>query len=94
MNGAARSASVAMTPAVTAAYAWSQFPVIADIGGGVGTQLVSILDASPSSKGILFDQPHLGAESISHARIQVIGGNFFESVLTLCKRLPSSPLSD
>lgn len=34
------------------AYKWSQFPVIADIGG-IGTQLVSILDASPSSKGIL-----------------------------------------
>ena len=79
-NGAMRSASVAMTPAVTAAYEWSQFPVIADIGGGIGTQLVSILDASPSSKGILFDQPHLGPESISHSRMEVIGGNFFESV--------------
>ena len=82
MNGAARSASVAMTPAVTAAYNWNQFPVIADIGGGVGTQLVSILDASPSSRGILFDQPHLGTESISHSRMEVIGGNFFESVPT------------
>ena len=79
-NGAMRSASVAMTPAVTAAYEWSQFPVIADIGGGIGTQLVSILDASPYSKGILFDQPHLGPESISHSRMEVIGGNFFESV--------------
>jgi hypothetical protein len=81
-NGAMRSASVAMTPAVTAAYEWSRFPVIADIGGGIGTQLVSILDASPSSKGILFDQPHLRAESISHDRIEVIGGDFFESVPT------------
>jgi hypothetical protein len=63
MNGAMRSASVAMTPAVTAAYEWSQFPVIADIGGGIGSQLVSILDASPASKGILFDKPHLRAES-------------------------------
>src|SRR5262245_36169660 len=79
-NGAMRSASVAMTPAVTAAYEWSQFSVIADIGGGIGTQLVSILDASPSSRGILFDQPHLGPESISHNRMEVIGGNFFESV--------------
>ena len=81
-NGAMRSASAAMTPAVTAAYKWSQFPVIADIGGGIGTQLVSILDASPSSKGILFDQPHVGAESIFHNRMQAIGGNFFESVPT------------
>jgi hypothetical protein len=81
-NGAMRSVSVAMTPAVTAAYDWSQFPVIADIGGGIGTQLTSLLDASPSSKGILFDQPHLGAESISHARIEVVGGSFFETAPT------------
>jgi len=47
-----------MTPVITAAYDWSQFPVIADIGGGIGTQqLISILDATPSSKSILFDQP-------------------------------------
>jgi len=71
-----------MTPAVTAAYKWSQFPVIADIGGGIGTQLVSILDASPSSKGILFDQPRVGAESISHNRMEFIGGDFLESVPT------------
>ena len=81
-NGAMRSASVAMTPAVTAAYEWRQFPVIADIGGGIGTQLVSILEASPASKGILFDKPYLRAESISHDRIEVIGGDFFESVPT------------
>jgi len=31
-----RSASVAMTPGVTAAYNWTEFPVI-DIGGGIGT---------------------------------------------------------
>src|SRR5260370_39999797 len=30
---------VAMTPGVTAAYNWTQFPVIADIGGGIGTRL-------------------------------------------------------
>jgi hypothetical protein len=82
MNEAMRSMSGAMTPAVTAAYKWSQFPVIADIGGGIGTQLVSILDASPSSKGILFDQPRVGAESISHSRMEAIGGDFFESVPT------------
>ena len=80
MNAAVRSFSVAMTPAVTAAYDWKQFPVIADIGGGIGTQLVSILDASRASRGILFDQPHLRGESISHDRMEFIGGDFFESV--------------
>jgi hypothetical protein len=46
-----------MTPAVTAAYAWSRFPLIADVGGGIGTQLVDILNSYPSCKGILFDRP-------------------------------------
>ena len=31
---------------VAQAYDWSQFPVIADIGGGIGGLLVDILDAS------------------------------------------------
>ena len=89
-NGAMRSASVAMTPAVTAAYEWSQFPVIADIGGGIGTQLVSILEASPASKGILFDQPHLRAESISHDRMEVIGGELLRVCADGCRCLPAA----
>jgi hypothetical protein len=80
LNEAVRSVSVAMTPAVTAAYEWKQFPVIADIGGGIGTQLVSILDAAPSSSGLLFDQPHLRGESLSHPRMEPISGNFFDFV--------------
>ncbi|HEY2534921.1 MAG TPA: methyltransferase [Xanthobacteraceae bacterium] len=81
-NGAMRSASAIMTPAVTAAYEWARFPLIADIGGGVGTQLVSILDSSPGSKGILFDKSYLRAESIAHDRIEFLGGDFFKSVPT------------
>ena len=49
MNGAMQSASVAMTSGVTAAYNWTQFPAIVDIGGGFGTQLL-YLNASPASK--------------------------------------------
>ena len=36
----------------------------------------------PQKAGILFDQPHLGQESLSHNRMETIGGNFFESVPT------------
>jgi len=35
MNGPMRSARVAMTPGVTAVYNWTQFPVIADMGGAI-----------------------------------------------------------
>jgi hypothetical protein len=38
------------------------------------------LDATPSSRGVLFDQPHLGAESMIHDRMKTVGGDFFESV--------------
>jgi len=77
---AMRSFTVPLTPAITAAYDWSRFPVIADIGGGIGTQLVDILNAHPSCRGILFDQLGVMASAIPHDRIQRIGGSFFESV--------------
>jgi DNA-binding Lrp family transcriptional regulator len=80
MNLAMRSASHDMTPAVTAAYEWSRFPAIADIGGGIGTQLFSILDRAPKSRGILFDQVHSSGSLVTHDRVEVIGGSFFESV--------------
>jgi hypothetical protein len=78
-NKAMRGGSSAMTPMVTAAYDWSRFPVIADIGGGIGTQLLSILAASPGSRGILFDQEHVGAGLVFEDRIEFIGGDFFAS---------------
>src|SRR5262245_66632203 len=53
LNEAMRSMSGAMTPAVTTAYKWSQFPVIADIGDGIGTQLDSILWDSHLLKSII-----------------------------------------
>lgn len=75
-----RSLTVPMTPAVTAAYNWSRFPTIADIGGGIGTQLVSILDAHPNCRGVLFDLPDVLGGAIPHSRIEWRPGNFFEAV--------------
>jgi hypothetical protein len=79
-NEAMRSASAMISPAVAAAYDWKKFPVIADIGGGIGSQLVAILDAHPSVRGILFDQPAVVAGAIPHDRLQRVGGDFFKSV--------------
>ena len=79
-NAAMRDLSASMTPAVTASYDWSKFPVIADIGGGIGAQLSSILDAHPSCRGILFDQPHVVAESPVHDRMERVGGDFFREI--------------
>lgn len=79
-NEAMRSASAAISPAVAAACDWSKFPVIADIAGGIGSQLVAILDAHPSVRGILFDQPQVVANSIPHPRMERMSGDFFQSV--------------
>ncbi|HKV05859.1 MAG TPA: methyltransferase [Candidatus Acidoferrales bacterium] len=79
-NEAMRSASAAISPAVAAAYDWKKFPVIADIAGGIGSQLVAILDVNPSIRGILFDQPQVVANAIEHPRVERVAGDFFKSV--------------
>ena len=78
-NQAMRDLSAAISPAVAAAFDWSRFPVIADIGGGIGAQLSGILDAHPSCRGILFDQPVVVAEA-TDSRIERVGGDFFKEV--------------
>jgi hypothetical protein len=78
-NDTMRSLSAALTPAVTGAFDWGRFPLIADIGGGIGTQLVDILHAHPSCRGILFDQPEVVAGAIRHERVEPIAGDFFKS---------------
>jgi len=75
-----RCINAAATPAVTAAYDWGRFPVIADVAGGNGSQLVDILDAHPAAQGILFDQAAVLATAIPHGRIQKVSGNFFENI--------------
>jgi hypothetical protein len=79
-NEAMRDLSASITPAVTASYDWSKFPVIADIGGGIGAQLASILDAHPTCRGILFDQPDVVAESRQQDRMERVGGDFFTEI--------------
>ena len=79
-NDSMRAASEIITPIIAAAYDWGRFPVVADIAGGVGTQLVAILERFPDVTGILFDQPHVEAEAAPHARIKFVGGDFFAAV--------------
>jgi len=79
-NQAMRDLSTGISPAVAAAFDWSRYPVIADIGGGIGSQLSSILDAHPSCRGILFDQPPVVAEAPDDSRIERVGGDFFKEI--------------
>jgi hypothetical protein len=69
------------------AYDFSGSRVVADIGGGHGVLLDSILKSNPSATGILFDSeqvisgatPQIATKGISERR-RSIGGDFFESV--------------
>jgi O-methyltransferase domain len=79
-NEAMRDLSASISPTVATSFDWGRFPVIADIGGGIGSQLTSILDAHPSCRGILFDQPAVVAEAPDHRRIERVGGDFFKEV--------------
>jgi SAM-dependent methyltransferase len=54
----------AVAPAVVAAYDFSQFRSIVDVGGGKGALLAEILKAHPEMTAVLFDLP----ETENHAR--------------------------
>jgi hypothetical protein len=73
--------------AILNAYDFSVFGVVADIGGGNGSQLTEILKKHTGMKGILFDLPHVierAKERIQAAslldRCQLVSGSFFEAV--------------
>jgi len=58
-NAGFAAASRSVVPALLAAYDFSRFQKIVDVGGGNGTLLTSILGATPRATGIVFDLPHV-----------------------------------
>ena len=73
--------------AVVAAYDFSAFRTVADVGGGQGSTLAAILRANPSLRGILFDQPQVvaGAQPVLRAagvadRCEVLTGDMLQGV--------------
>jgi hypothetical protein len=87
-NAAMTARSSAVAPAIVAAYDFSVFPVIVDVGGNRGALLAAILAANPGPRAINFDQPHvvsdadLKAAGIRKDRYELVGGSFFESLPT------------
>lgn len=72
--------------AIVAAYDFSRFRLIGDIGGGRGHLLQAVLDAAPSVKGVLFDLPQVVAEAtgVPSERLSVRAGDFFKDALPMC----------
>ncbi len=73
--------------AVAAAYDFSKFQRIADVGGGNGSLLLGILKANPALRGFVFDLPHVVLRAKPHVaaaglagRCELVGGSFFEKI--------------
>jgi hypothetical protein len=71
---------------VIAAYDFSGFGVIGDIGGGRGHLLQAALATAPKASGILFDQPHVveDASDVASDRLRLQAGDFFKDELPAC----------
>ena len=86
-DNAMTSFSAPVAGAVAAVYDFSTAATIADIGGGHGLLLATVLAANPQARGVLFDQPQVvaGAPEVLEAngvaeRVETVGGNFFEEI--------------
>jgi O-methyltransferase domain len=71
---------------VVAAYDFSGFGRVGDIGGGRGHLLQAVLGAVPAATGVLFDLPHVIAEAadLVSERLTLQAGDFFKDALPIC----------
>lgn len=84
-NDAMTAFSATVAPAMLKAYDFSGIGTIADIAGGHGMILASILRQYPAMRGILFDLEHVLAgnrlaEFGVKDRVRLASGDFFEAV--------------
>ena len=73
--------------AVAAAYDFSPFRSIVDVGGATGNLLAAILARHPEPRGVLFDRPYVVAEAPDlleargvRERVTIEPGDFFQTV--------------
>jgi hypothetical protein len=74
-------------PAVAAAYDFSPFRTVVDVGGATGNMLAAILARHPEPRGLLFDRPHVVADATKLLkangvvdRVTIEAGDFFQTV--------------
>jgi hypothetical protein len=86
-NQAMTNISQSAVAPIVAAYDFSGYPTIVDVGGGHGELLAVILAATPAARGVLYDLPQVvvGAPPLLHEhdvadRVRIAGGSFFDSV--------------
>lgn len=86
-NDAMTSVSELAIAPVVAAYDFTPFATIADVGGGHGRLLSAILDAAPAARGVLYDlqqvvdgAPELLGKYGTADRVEIVAGSFFDRV--------------
>ena len=69
-----------------AAYDFTPFGTIGDIGGGAAHLLTAVLETAPSALGVLFDLPEVAARAAEqpHPRVRYVGGSFFDDPIPPC----------
>ncbi len=79
--------SAAEADAVVAAYDFSGFGTLVDVGGGHGHLLGTILKKTPTLRGLVFDAPHVAAGAPARLaemgvadRCKAGGGDFFKEI--------------
>jgi hypothetical protein len=74
-------------PAIAAAYDFSDFSMVVDVGGATGNMLAAVLARYSAPRGILFDRPHVVSDAPRllkargvEERVTIQPGDFFETV--------------
>jgi hypothetical protein len=85
-NAAMASKAHGQVAGIIAAYDFSGFRVIGDIGGGRGHLLRAVVDSTPAATGVLFDLPHVIDEAgdVASDRVTLQAGDFFRDPLPVC----------
>lgn len=86
-NRAMSDGTRAIAPALPPAYDFGRFQRLVDVGGGDGTLLAAILNATPGLSGTVYDLPaglaeapaRLGEAGVAD-RVELVEGDFFDSV--------------
>ncbi|GAA2857229.1 methyltransferase [Streptosporangium fragile] len=75
------------TPPIVAAYDFSPYRTVVDVGGGIGVLLAAILHGNPQARGVLLEdagviplaRDRLAAEGVAD-RVDLVAGDFFAEV--------------
>jgi hypothetical protein len=86
-NDAMTSVSALAEGPVVAAFDFTAYPVIVDVGGGHGRLLAAILAATPSARGVLYELPEVAAGAPPQLaklgvaeRVRIETGSFFDGI--------------